>query len=113
MKPPSEQLDLFADRVNLLPVDEEPKLVELVQPPATGKETQYTFIVWREPQERFNMNLMKGDIELALLFFREQTDKEPKGILLHPKNEKFAEEVPDGIIAEYRHGPLSSEIWIR
>ena len=35
-RPPSEQLDLFADRLTSLPVDEEPELVELVQPPATG-----------------------------------------------------------------------------
>lgn len=113
-QPLNSQLDLFADRVTSLPVDDEkPELVEVVQPPASGKPEDETFIVWREPQERFNMNLIKGDIDSALLFFKEQTGREPKGILLHPKNEKFAEEIPVGIKAEFRYGPLASEIWIR
>lgn len=35
-RPPSEQLDLFADRVNLLPVDEEPEAGGLEQPASSG-----------------------------------------------------------------------------
>ena len=35
-RPPSSQLELFTDRVTSFTVDEEPELVELIQPPASG-----------------------------------------------------------------------------
>ena len=35
-RPPSSQLDLFADRLTSFPVNEEPEPVELIQPPASG-----------------------------------------------------------------------------
>ena len=36
-RPPSEQLDLFTDRLTSFPVDDEkPELVEVAHPPASG-----------------------------------------------------------------------------
>jgi len=68
--------------------------------------------VWAEPIDREDYKLARGDIPEAIIAFKEQTGQEPKLLILSPKNEKFANEIPEGIAVNYMAGVLLGEVWL-
>lgn len=69
-------------------------------------------IVWCEPQERKDMSLRPSDIGRAIEWFREQTEQEPRLILVHPTKEDMARENAGHIRVEPLGGVLASEVWL-
>jgi hypothetical protein len=62
--------------------------------------------------QRGDMKLAPSDIQDALTWYKDITGQDVKLIVLHPKNERYAKEVPEGITLEYVSGCLSWEVWL-
>lgn len=69
-------------------------------------------LIWAEPFDRGDLKLGPGDIKEAVNRFKEQTGHNLGLIMLCPKNERFAEEIPEGIEVDYRGGILKGEVWM-
>ncbi len=69
-------------------------------------------LTWCEPMYRARMEFVKGDIGKALCWFKDKTGEDARFITLHPRNQRFASEVPEGIAIEYAGGCLSWEVWL-
>ena len=69
-------------------------------------------LTWCEPMLRGNLKLVPGDIRAGLAWFKETTGRDTRLIVLHPKNERYAKEVPEGIAVEFLGGCLAWEVWL-
>lgn len=56
-----------------------------------------SMISWCEPLKRRHLSLVSGDMEKALIWFKEQTGVDTTVVILHPKNSNLTSEVPEGI----------------
>jgi hypothetical protein len=61
---------------------------------------------------RANPRVCESDIPKALAWFREETRRDAKLIVLHPSLEKLADAVPRGVRVEFAGGCLAWEIWL-
>ena len=69
-----------------------------------------TTLVWCDPVTRGDLKLAAGDITEAIKWFDKTTGRRPILIEVCPVNEKFANEVPDGITFKSQTGVLLWEI---
>ena len=66
------------------------------------------WVAWCEPMDRKKMQVIAGDIQKALAWFKGKTGQDAKTICLHPSLSML--EVPEGIHVSYVGGCLAWQI---